>query len=153
MFHLQEDGAMFSVNFGQIFQISVTLYQDETCIVLNDYLIKTVRFIIKQISVESKTNKEITQDVGSFSLNMSEFVIFNEPVEKEVEFMELLNKGFVVVSVRNVSPSKIVSSETRSSFIDKFSLDSNDGTIRKDSIVIPNNLTHFQRQLIFNLWH
>ena len=118
---LQEDGAMFSVNFDQIFQISLTLYQDETCIILNDYLIKTVRFIIKQISVDGKSTKEGMQDVGSFSLNMNEFVPFNEPVEKEVEFMESLNKGFVTLSVRNVnqSPVKIFSPERRNSYGEK----------------------------------
>ena len=118
---LQEDGAMFSVNFDQIFQISVTLYQDETCIILNDYLIKTVRFIIKQISTDGKSTKEGMQDVGSFSLNVNDFVPFNEPVEKEVEFMESLNKGFVTLSVRNVnqSPVKILSSERRNSYGEK----------------------------------
>ena len=116
---VQEDGAMFSVNFDQIFQLPVTLYQDETCVILNDYLIKTVRFIIKQISIDSKA-KEVVQDVGSFSLNLSEFAQFNEPVEKEVEFMESLNKGFVAFTVRNGSPSpaKILVSERRNSYGD-----------------------------------
>ena len=121
---LQEDGAMFSVNFDQMFQISVTLYQDETCMILNDYLIKTVRFIIKQLSVDGKSTKDGMQDVGSFSLNVNEFAPFNEPVEKEVEFMESLNKGFVALSVRNVSqsPIKYFSSERRNSYGEKCSV-------------------------------
>lgn len=96
------DGAMFSVNFEQCFQIAVSLYQDETCIILNSYLIKPIRFTVKQISTENK-GKEVVQDVGTFSLNINEYSQCFEPEDRQVEFVELLTKGFAELSIRNIS--------------------------------------------------
>jgi len=95
---------MFSVEFNQTIQIAASLYQDETCLILQNFLLKPLRFTIKQVVIEAK--REVSHDVGTFSLNLNEYVDQIEPETLKIDFIDTMNKGFVELSIRSLAPNR-----------------------------------------------
>jgi hypothetical protein len=98
------ENVMFSVEFNQAIQIAASLYQDETCLILQNFLLKPLRFTIKQVVMEAK--RELSQDVGTFSLNLNEYADQLVPHDLKIDFIDSMNKGFVELSIRSLAPDR-----------------------------------------------